>query len=68
MTFHLHKPVSTWKVWVAAHSSLYLCCSLYTVAPLSSSVKTDRVQDGIPAALFEVNGPGFIADNVGSSR
>ena len=34
----------------------------------SCSEKTECTQDGIPAALFQVNGAGFIADIVGSQR
>lgn len=61
------------KVWVASHSPLWPRSDLCTVAafkpPSEDPARAhSHTQDGIPAALLEVNGAGFAAHTVGSPR
>lgn len=60
-----HRPVSTWKVGVSAHS--YGCANAFAqLLPLRRSGKSEWVQHGIPAFLFEGNGVGCTADIISS--
>lgn len=68
-TFHCRRPVSTWRAWVTAHSSLGLCSSFCTVVVFKELGKdSDRVQDGMSAAVFEVNRTGGSAGPFSSKR